>query len=118
MRQCSFCKSKISHVSGYDESARDRGGNAKEVDEFKCDGCNREYCHVYYERFSGDTQYWDIKTDTGWKTLEEDSWPVTVSIHVEEPCDYIGRKFLDKQLDKSQDWWSRFWQSFFRRGAG
>lgn len=114
MRQCSFCNSEILHVSGFDESAGDRGGNAKEVDEFDCVGCKRRYCHVYYERFSGDTEYWDVKTDSGWDTLARDCWPVFIKVHIEESCDYVGRTFLDKQLDQSQDWWSRIWRSLLR----
>jgi len=100
MRYCSFCNSGLTHGSGYDESGGNRAGNSKEVDYFVCDGCEREYCHVYRERFSGDSEFWDVrtKTDSDWKTLEKRQWPTSS----------IKQANADIEQSDERPWW-KFW---------
>lgn len=75
MRACSFCAGKLVWVDGKEESAADRGGNAKETDFYRCNGCSRLYKHIARERFDGVDHWWGLKDGEGFVTLEEDRWP-------------------------------------------
>ncbi len=76
-RVCQFCKSALKWVDGDEQSARERGGNARERDTFQCTGCTREYRHSVSERFSGDTHWWGIRQrgESSWQDLDEADWP-------------------------------------------
>lgn len=75
MRLCPFCDHELAHLSGYERSGPDYGGNTKEVDYFLCTGCRRELCHVVKERFTGVSETWELKGASGWTDLPQDEWP-------------------------------------------
>ncbi|MBW2524887.1 MAG: hypothetical protein JRI23_11955 [Deltaproteobacteria bacterium] len=76
MRLCGSCGGELIHESGWEQSARERAGNAVEVDTFRCAACGRNYRHRVDERFSGDIHHWWLQTDTAdWELLEPKDWP-------------------------------------------
>ena len=77
MRICSHCGAKLLHQGGWDRSARERAGNALEVDIFRCTGCGLSYQHRVDERFSGDIHHWWVRHDEDgqWELLDEARWP-------------------------------------------
>jgi hypothetical protein len=77
VRICARCGGRLKQGDGWEQSARERRGNALEVDEFRCEGCALRYLHRYVERFSGDSESWFLrsKDDTSWDLLDADQWP-------------------------------------------
>ena len=74
-RICGFCGGKLEWSTGEEESARERAGNARYRDDFRCGGCRREFRHWVSERFSGDTEGWYLHADGDWQDLPADKWP-------------------------------------------
>lgn len=76
MRRCGFCEGELEHLSGWDETGRDRAGNSRERDLFRCRGCRRELAHDVSERFSGNSEWWSVREGEGWRPLDEADWPM------------------------------------------
>jgi transcription elongation factor Elf1 len=69
-RQCPFCGGQLSHLSGYDRSGADYGGASKEVDDFRCGNCGREFRHIVKDNFTTFYEWWGLKTGTDeWSDL-------------------------------------------------
>ena len=77
-RRCPACGGVLVWIDGEEESARERGGNARERDTFRCDGCPRLYRHSVSERFSGDIEWWGVKENAeqaDWVGLPDADYP-------------------------------------------
>jgi len=77
VRRCGFCGGELRWLTGDEESARERAGNAVERDTFECGGRARQYRHVVHELFSGDTHWWGMreKSTDDFADLPRDRWP-------------------------------------------
>ncbi len=76
MRICGNCEGELHHDGGWEQTARERAGNAVAIDTFCCKGCKRAYRHRVDERFSGDIHQWFLRDeDDNWQPLSEQSWP-------------------------------------------
>ena len=94
--RCPFCSNIISFVSGHDAHGPDYGGEGKEVDYFHCGDCQRDFCQVARERFSGVTQTWEVATGTGWAYLKDDRLPQ--SVKGEKPRTLSGKHIAAQKV--------------------
>ena len=74
-RVCGFCDGELEWSKGAEQSAQERGGNARYNDEFTCTGCGREFEHWVSERFSGDSEGWSVRQGGDWRDLPTEKWP-------------------------------------------
>lgn len=82
MRACALCGGGLTWIDGDEQTARERAGNGRTRDTFRCGGCKRLYRHVVHERFGGDLQWWGVKTsadEPDWTDLDQKDWPGFVS---------------------------------------
>lgn len=78
-RICGYCGGSLVWTAGEEESARERAGNARERDEFRCDGCARRYRHSVSERFDGNSEWWGEYVDGRWEDVPADRVPTFTS---------------------------------------
>ena len=72
---CGLCKGSLTIKSAWGKDSEERAGNPSSSATYECKGCGAVFFHGYEESFSGDEEWWNIRKDGEWVSLDEKDWP-------------------------------------------